>query len=176
MEMCDKSSTGSSTLSHHLAGHLMHLHKNKIKCKPKDVRAILRVEIIWQGDPISCNKSFGKRNCSLCLAEKLAIWNATIEEERKVKEGKGKIKNKLMNSRSEILGSCAYRAKFHKFIRLYQKNTDDGTKLERVVAREVDGPTVTPNERGGDLNNLINFFGRVLRNTCKKRENPPKNI
>ena len=42
----------------------------------KDVREITRVSILWQGNPISSMKTFGRVNCNLCMMERLEILKA----------------------------------------------------------------------------------------------------
>ena len=46
------------------------------KITTKDVRDKVSIEILWKGNPITCVKSFGKINCSLCMKERLLILNA----------------------------------------------------------------------------------------------------
>ena len=38
------------------------------------VRKLVDVEILWQGDPIKCMKSFGKKTCALCMKERIKIF------------------------------------------------------------------------------------------------------
>ena len=60
---------------------------------------MFKVEILWKGNIISCMKSFGKRNCKLCMKERMAILNMWDNEPEK-----------LINSRSEIFGGCRLQA------------------------------------------------------------------
>ena len=78
----------------------------------------MEVEVIWKGNPISCVKSFGKLNCTLCMKERLAILNALRD-----KEGK----KKLINSNNELNSACRHKPKFHRFTQ-YTSSTDDGQK------------------------------------------------
>ena len=66
----------------------------------------LEVEILWQGKPISCMKSFGKNTCSLCMRERCCILDACNENQKK-----------LINSKSEIFGACRHKTKFHRLAR-----------------------------------------------------------
>ena len=78
------------------------------------------MEILWKGNPISCMRSFGQLNCSLCMKERLAI----LDEFRKNP-------TKLINSQKELYGSCRHRTRFHRYCTC--ESTDDGLGLERVV-------------------------------------------
>ena len=81
------------------------------------------MEILWKGNIISCVKSIGKRNCELCMKEKMEILNKWETNP-----------NTLINSRSEIFGGCRHKPKFHRYlIRPHgQAGTDDGVTPERV--------------------------------------------
>ena len=71
------------------------------------IRPMFTNEILWQGDPVSCTKSFGTLNCTLCMQEKLAILKAT--KARHPDSGEPL----LMNSKQEIYGGCPHRTRFH---------------------------------------------------------------
>ena len=43
-------------------------------------REMVEVKILWQGDPIKCMKSFGKKTCSLCMQERLEILKRSKED------------------------------------------------------------------------------------------------
>ena len=64
-----------------------------------DARNVTNVEIIWQGNPISCVKTFKNLNCSLCTSERLEIYKA-------MKVDKKNQSNLLINSLSELHGGC----------------------------------------------------------------------
>ena len=40
------------------------------------MRKFIETDIIWQGNPISCIKTFGKLNCKLCMQETKHIRKA----------------------------------------------------------------------------------------------------
>lgn len=42
------------------------------------------MNIIWQSDPISCIKSFGQLNCSLCMEERLEILKHSRNDPEKL--------------------------------------------------------------------------------------------
>ena len=70
----------------------------------KDVREICEFKILWEGNPINLTKTFGTRNCSLCLQEKLQI----VRRSRKSTGGE------FLNRRSEIEGTCRHKTNFHR--------------------------------------------------------------
>ena len=61
-----------------------------------EIRAIVKTEILWQGNAISCMKTFGKMLCRLCMREKLEIHNTLKDEKRKAN---------LINSANELYGA-----------------------------------------------------------------------
>ena len=68
-----------------------------------EFRRLFEFGIIWQGNPISLTKTFSKRNCQLCLKEKVTI----VSQSRK--------KETILNSCSEIYGACRHKTAFHRF-------------------------------------------------------------
>jgi hypothetical protein len=56
----------------------------------------VKVDILWQGDPLSCVKTFGTRNCKLCAKERYAIILA-------------------INKCNEVHGACRHKPRFHRF-------------------------------------------------------------
>jgi hypothetical protein len=61
------------------------------------------IKIIWQGDPILCNKSFRTNKCLLCAKEKFEILKRSIKD-----------KNNQINLCNEIYGGCRHNPKFHR--------------------------------------------------------------
>ena len=57
-----------------------HLRENSIQYSPQTIRENTKVEFLWQGNAISCMKSFGVLRCQLCMAEKLAIRRASWQQ------------------------------------------------------------------------------------------------
>jgi hypothetical protein len=50
------------------ASNFAHHCKKEVKEPTSDeLRKMMKVKIIWQGNAISCMKLFGKLNCSLCM-------------------------------------------------------------------------------------------------------------
>ena len=90
-----------------------------VKPMNEQLRRIMKYQILWQANPISCMKTFGKLNCTLCMQERVEILQAHQQE-----------KTKLINSKMEIFGACHHKTKFHRFLKenrmLNSTSTDDG--------------------------------------------------
>ena len=72
--------------------------------KSGQVRDLIVVDVLWQGNIINCMKTFGARRCSLCMREKCFILDSHKKD-----------KHKLINHRSEIFGGCRHQPLFHRF-------------------------------------------------------------
>ena len=107
------------------AAHFARHCEKGIKPSNKDLREMMKFQIIWQGNLISCMKMFGKLDCSLCMRERIEISKAQQLEEAY-----------LINSCYEIFGACRHKTKFHRFLKEKQgvksTSTDEGIKPERV--------------------------------------------
>ena len=42
----------------------------------------MKYQILWQANPISCMKTFGKLNCALCMRERVEILRAYYQQEK----------------------------------------------------------------------------------------------
>jgi hypothetical protein len=108
--------------SKRLASHLAQMwQKNSDKIPSAGMlRDEITYSILWQGDPFSCSKLFGKLACKLCKKERVALlrhsWSDGVN---------------MLNDRSEIHGSCRHTARFHR-LRI-RSGTDDPSYGERVV-------------------------------------------
>ena len=80
---------------------------------------MVQISILWEGNAISCMKSFGTLTCRLCMAERLAI----LDKSRNDKEN-------LINSCGEIYGACRHKSKFHRYT-MNITSTDDGYNPEK---------------------------------------------
>ena len=81
---------------------------------------------LWQGKPISCNKSFGKLNCSLCMKERLEILKLSRYDPAII-----------INNSSEFYGACRHRPRFHRYpTNCTPHSTDDKHSSERVNTRD----------------------------------------
>ena len=89
------------------------------------------MKILWKGNPISCSKSFGKLNCSLCMKERLLILKALGDKKEK----------RLINSNNELYGACRHKSKFHRYTNTTNSNTDDGINPERGIEISVGSPS-----------------------------------
>ena len=64
----------------------------------------MKSEILSKLNPIGVMKTFGSRNCSLCMNECLTIRKWIRKKQKK-----------LINSCSEIYGACQHKTSFHRF-------------------------------------------------------------
>ena len=88
-------------------------------------RSTNNVEVIWQGNPISCVKTFKNLNCSLCTRERLEIYNA-------MKEDKKNGSNLLINSLNELYGGCRHNPKFHRYCHICPDSADEAIAAEKL--------------------------------------------
>jgi hypothetical protein len=58
----------------------------------------VKVNILWQCDPLSCVKTFGTRSCKLCAKERYAIIKLTC-----------KTPNLAINKCNEVHGTCRHK-------------------------------------------------------------------
>ena len=113
----------SDTFAKHFATHFNKCDGINKRSKPpinaNHIRRLCKIDILWQGNPISCMKSFGKLNCSLCMNERLQILKAQKSE----KFSKTK---KLINSSRELCGACRHKSKFRRYRFRDPPSTDEG--------------------------------------------------
>jgi hypothetical protein len=65
----------------------------------------VKVDILWQGDPLSCVKTFGTRDCKLCSKERYARITLTHATP-----------NLAINKCNEVHGACCqHKPRFHRF-------------------------------------------------------------
>jgi hypothetical protein len=111
----------SDSFASHFANHC----KKETKPTSDELRRMMKVKIIWQGNAISCMKSFGKLNCSLCMRERIEILRTIRQEEWKI-----------INNCNEIYGACRHKTRFHRFLKEHTNvkntSTDEGNKPEKV--------------------------------------------
>ena len=69
-----------------------------------EARTVVKMSIEWQGNPISCNKSFGTLNCSLCMHERLIILKNSRNDP-----------SKIINTSTEFYGACRHKPRFHRY-------------------------------------------------------------
>ena len=85
-------------------------------------RDLIKCEILWQGNPISAVKTFGKNTCSLCNREQIEIIKISRS-----------IPDILINSCLEIHGMCRHKPRFHRYHKQDYPSADDRKKHEKVV-------------------------------------------
>ena len=57
------------------------------------------VEVVWQGNPLSCVKTFKSLTCKLCSKERLHLYKARQKD-------KADETNLLINTRSDLYSAC----------------------------------------------------------------------
>ena len=105
------------------------------------------MDILWKGNPITCVKSFGKINCSLCMKERLLILNAL---------GDKMDKKRLINSNNELYGACRHKPKFHRYT-TYNSSADEG----QLSPERDTNSTVTPSLYSGNFNRNLNICTNI---------------
>ena len=83
----------------------------------KKMKKLVRHEVLWEGNPLSCVKTYGTKQCTLCAEEKYAIWSET-----------GRNFKYCLNKRKEIFSKCAHNVYFHHFYRGTEEPTGRGEK------------------------------------------------
>lgn len=125
----------SDSFAAHFASHFLDQEQD---ARRQDIRNMVDMEIVWQGDAISCMKSFGQLNCRLCMKERLEILKQTR-----------KYPDKLLNSKSELYGACRHKTKFHR-LEMNTASTDDGDNPERVFGEDPNVANIQPSTTVGD--------------------------
>jgi hypothetical protein len=105
-----RNGTRSSTLAIHLA-QMWQQSSDSIPSAGM-LRDELSCSILWQSDPFSCSKMFGKLSCKLCKKERVALLRHSWMDEWN-----------MLNDRSELHGSCRHTARFHRLF--MRSGTDD---------------------------------------------------
>ena len=95
------------------------------KKKIKDYVRV-KIDLLWQGNPMSCVKTFGTRACKLCSKERSAILKLTR-----------KTPHLAINKCNEVYGACRHKPRFHRFNQSQSSDantsTDESIKDERVT-------------------------------------------
>ena len=122
---CVNKGLSFDSFSKHFSSHFLEEREGIGKLSPTkkvtvgDIRALVRTEILWQGNPISCMKTFGTTSCCLCMKERILLYQA-------FKENKELKKLEIINSASELYGACRHKTRFHRFNLSQNPSTDDG--------------------------------------------------
>ena len=126
----------SDSFAKHFATH----HRDRsTKLTAGEARRQVKVSIVWQGKPISCNKSFSKLNCSLCMKERLEILKLSREDPAII----------IIDS-SEFYGACRHKPRFHR----YTTNCTD-------ISSTGDGRTGSERVNTSDSENSQNSLGTI---------------
>mmetsp|Transcript_11301 Transcript_11301/g.23135 ORF Transcript_11301/g.23135 Transcript_11301/m.23135 type:complete len:260 (-) Transcript_11301:7-786(-) len=80
----------------------------------------MKIEIVWQGNPISCVKSFGTHTCKLCAKERMAVLHSVRNEP-----------SMAINACTEVYGACRHKPRFHRYEHS-APSTDESAKDERI--------------------------------------------
>ena len=81
-------------------------------------RGKLKVEVLHKGSAISMMKTAGSKNCSLCMQERINLFYDFGDKERC---------KKLINSKSELFGTCSCKARFLRFCAVGNAGADEAT-------------------------------------------------
>ena len=91
----------SDTFAKHFAAHYS---TDNGKLNAGEARKMMDISIVWQGNAISCNKSFGKMNCILCMKERFIILRLTKKDPAGI-----------INTSNEFYGACRHKPRFHRY-------------------------------------------------------------
>ena len=116
----------SDSFARHFAKHFGPAEKATVA----KARELVKVEVEWQGNPISIMRSFGKLNCGLCMKERIKILHLSRNDP-----------GKLINSNSEIYGACRHKTKFHRYYTNLQTSTDEAVIAEKAFMTKTGGRT-----------------------------------
>ena len=98
----------------------------------------VKVEILWQGNPLSCVKSFGTRDCKLCAKERYAIIKSTRENPKLA-----------INKCNEVHGACRHKPRFHRFD--HSGNANSSTdESERTKGSQRPSSTISTGSEGSN--------------------------
>ena len=128
----------------------------------------LKVEIVWKGNPISCVKTFGTKNCKLCTKERLEIVKMCKYQPEKI-----------INKCNEVYGACRHKPRFHRFPK--QKlpaSTDESAMDEKGKKPNSKSKKSTPSYTYEDSETIMcSDVGKLflIQEPKKKKENKNKN-
>ena len=125
-EIC--SLVNNDKISDSFAKHFAtHFQNRQTKLTAGEARKHLKMSIVWQGKAISCNKTFGKLTCSLCMKERLEILKLSKQDPARI-----------INSSAEFYGACRHKPRFHRYLtNCTPHSTDDEhSSSERVNTRD----------------------------------------
>ena len=102
---------------------MTHFQNQTTKLTAGEACRHVQVSTLWQGKSISCNKSVGKLNCSLCMKEGLEILKISRNDPAII-----------INNYSEFYGACRHKPRFYRYLmNCTPHSTDDKrSRSERV--------------------------------------------
>ena len=133
-----KKKQNSDTFAKHFASTIT----NEPNPTPKILRTRIKFSILWPGNPVSVQKSYGTKDCVLCMKERTSILKCMYE-----------YLNLLINNNFEIYGSCRHKPRFHRF---FLPSTGTNEFYDGRKSRSHDSPTSENSEETTielDLNN-----------------------
>ena len=135
----------------------------------KDVKNHFKytVDILWQGNPLSCVKTFGTSACKLCAKERLAILKLTRSTP-----------HLAINRCTEIYGACRHQTKFHRFdIKKEENNmvsTDEAKNAERVPGPRSTTPSPASSQSSTNNNpTTLSLTEATWRSLNPNSDEPP---
>jgi hypothetical protein len=91
---------------------------------------------LWQGNPLSVVKTFGKNSCKLCNRERIEILKQAA---------KTRLSGKTINSCMEIHGACRHLPWFHRLIHNTIPSADERKKPKKSTRMTMAlGPDTSP--------------------------------
>ena len=114
------------------ASHFSSFFDTESKPTPSLLREKIEFSILWQGNPLSVQKSFGTRSCRLCLKESTYILKELHTNP-----------DKLINHNSEIYTSCRHKTRFHRFPKLNNGTDEPCTGRKSQNSRVTTTPVCT---------------------------------
>ena len=125
---------------------------------PDMQRNLIQCHILWQGNPISVVKTFGKSTCALCNRERMEI----------VKLNRS-IPDYLINSCSEIHGACRHKPRFHRYheTKITNSSADERKKHKSVVLKAPNPTRRRVNSIDTDGNESAGFHSHQGMRSCR---------
>jgi hypothetical protein len=117
-------------------------------------RDLIECQILWQGNPISIVKTFGKSSCALCNRERMEIVKLSRT-----------IPDKLINSCSEIHGACRHKPRFHRYHE-QTPSADERKKREKVQLEAQNPQRRRIEENDTDGNESVRFHSPLGTEPC----------
>jgi hypothetical protein len=128
-----------------------------IKKNVKDFVEI-KVDILWQGDPLSCLPTFGTRTCKLCAKE----WYAIIKLTRMTP-------HLAINKCNEVHGACRHRPRFHRFDHSENSNSSTDESVRTKESQRLSSTTSVGSTSSIITLDLFNDPAPLIWESCSNR-------